>query len=112
MRLPHDEKDIRSIERGVDKGIGLAVGILLRNGVETFESCEGGTDHAFTQPTIRFYISSPGSIWKAVEILIQHGLPIYEVRITWDILDGLPTGPHGEVTFRRKMEPVKGDSHD
>ena len=38
----------------LDEGIREAVAVLVANGVETFESCEGGPGHAFPEPTIRF----------------------------------------------------------
>jgi hypothetical protein len=38
----------------VDEVIKPAVKILLEHGFNTFESCQGGEGHAFTEPTIRF----------------------------------------------------------
>lgn len=35
----------------VDAGIRREVTILSQNGIETFESCEGGPGHAFPEPT-------------------------------------------------------------
>ena len=37
------------------KGIRRAVEILQRFGIETFESCEGGIGHSYTEPTVKFY---------------------------------------------------------
>lgn len=38
----------------VDAGIREAVEILNAHGFKTFESCEGGDGHCFTNPTVRF----------------------------------------------------------
>jgi hypothetical protein len=40
---------------GLDAGILPVVQVLAQNGVETFESCEGGEGHAFYEPTVRFH---------------------------------------------------------
>ena len=50
-----------------DIGIVKAVEILKSSGIETFESCEGGADHAFTEPTIRFH-GTPEAGWRALGI--------------------------------------------
>jgi hypothetical protein len=39
----------------LDEGIKHSVEVLHRAGVETFESCQGGSGHAYTEPTIRFH---------------------------------------------------------
>lgn len=83
----------------LDKGIRKAVEILQANGIETFESCEGGEGHSYPEPTVRFY-GTPEAGWRAVGICITHGLPIACLRRAWHILDGNePTGPHWEITF-------------
>jgi len=38
----------------LDEGIREIVRTLARNHVETFESWEGGTGHAYPEPTVRF----------------------------------------------------------
>jgi hypothetical protein len=35
---------------GLDPGIAEYVRVLLAQGVETFESCQGGPGHAYTEP--------------------------------------------------------------
>ena len=37
----------------LDPKIRRIVQILRENGIETYESCEGGDDHAYTEPTVR-----------------------------------------------------------
>jgi hypothetical protein len=87
----------------MDRGIEKAVRLLLANGIETFESCEGGKGHAYPEPTIRFH-GTPEAGWRAVGICLAHGLPIAALRRVWDILDANePSGPHWEVTFRDRV---------
>jgi hypothetical protein len=38
----------------IDLGIVRAVKILRDAGFETFEACEGGGEHAYPEPTVRF----------------------------------------------------------
>jgi hypothetical protein len=39
----------------LDEGIAPMVAALAEAGIETFESCEGGLDHAYPEPTVRFH---------------------------------------------------------
>ena len=41
--------------KSLDKGIKKYVEILRSEGIETYESCEGGAGHAYFEPTICFY---------------------------------------------------------
>ena len=87
----------------LDRGIEKAVRLLQAEGVETFESCEGGKGHAFPEPTIRFH-GTPEAGWRAMGICLAHGLPILSLRRVWYVLDGNePTGPHWEITFRERV---------
>lgn len=87
----------------LDAGIRIAVERLKSSGIETFESCEGGKGHAYTEPTVRFH-GTPEAGWRAVAICLAYGLPIMSLRRVWDVLDGgEPNGPHWEITFRRKL---------
>lgn len=88
---------------GIDPGIRKAVEVLQGAQIETFESCEGSTGHAYPEPTVAFYGTLEAG-WRAVAVCIAHGLPVLSLRRVWDLLDGNePTGPHWEVTFRRRM---------
>jgi hypothetical protein len=83
----------------LDEGIMRYVMILHENGVETYESCQGGEGHAFLEPTIRFH----GNAWaglKAVAIAMEHGLPVLAVRRSYAVTDGQLTGPEWEMTFK------------
>jgi hypothetical protein len=85
-------------EPPLDTGIKDIVLTLLRNGVETFESCEGGVGHSFPEPTVRFEGDSSEGL-RALSVALAHGLPVAELRRTWGIVDGLIHGPWWVMTF-------------
>ena len=94
----------------LDRGIEKAVRTLQANGVETFESCEGGEGHAYPEPTVRFH-GSIAAGWHALAVCFDNGLPVAELRRTWPILDfNLPTGPYWEITFREKLPCAKAEN--
>tara|TARA_E500000318_G_scaffold17776_2_gene18151 strand:- start:18849 stop:19217 length:369 start_codon:yes stop_codon:yes gene_type:complete len=93
----------------LDEGIKHYVHTLHQNGIETFESCEGGDDHCFPEPTIRFY-GDRNEGFRALAIASQHGFPVSAIRKTWPIVDGEPTGPCWEITFFSKCEPLLASS--
>jgi hypothetical protein len=82
----------------LDAGILPIVKILRDNGVETFESCQGGEGHAFFEPTVRFH-GGHAEGFRALSIALQHGLGVCELRRYYSIEDGEPVGPHWEMTF-------------
>jgi len=82
----------------VDSGIKNAVLVLRSNGVETFESCEGGPGHAYPEPTVRFHGSRAEGM-RALAAAMQAGLKVAELRRVWPVLDDEPTGPWWELTF-------------
>src|ERR1700677_3924346 len=92
---------------GLDEGILSIVQVLVRNGVETFESCEGGEGHAFHEPTVRFH-GSHAEGFRALSIALQHGLKVCELRRYYSIEDGEAVGPHCEMTFLREATPPHG----
>ncbi len=87
----------------LDAGIKDAVEALWANGVETFESCEGGQGHALLQPTVRFHGQYSEGL-RALSIAIRAGLPVASLRRVWEIEDNEPCGPWWELTFT----PTKG----
>lgn len=91
---------VQKKERRIDPGIAREVEILRANGIETFESCEGGNGHPFPEPTIRFH-GGKGEGFRALAIASQHGLKTAELRRYWQIIDGEPVGPHWELVFVR-----------
>ena len=97
-----DEQDCRTWD--IDKGIVKAVHILRENGINTFESCEGGAGHSYKEPTVAF-TGTPEAGWRAVSICIAHGLPVLHLHRTWSLLDGIePNGPTWQLVFRRKID--------
>jgi hypothetical protein len=87
-------------EMRVDAGIRRAVCILRSEGIETFESCEGGPGHSFPEPTIRFH-GNNGEGFKALSVALTYALPVLAVRRTYCIVDNEPTGPYWEIVFRK-----------
>jgi len=85
-------------EPELDEGIREIVITLIKNGVETFESCEGGRGHSFPEPTVRFEGSAAAGL-RALAIAIDNGLPVSRLRRTWGMIDGVIHGPWWEMTF-------------
>ena len=79
-------------------GIARAVLILDAEGVETYESWEGGPRHSYPEPTVRFR-GTQGSGWHALSVCKDYGLPLSELRRIWSMDEGEPTGPYWELTF-------------
>lgn len=90
------EKDVYSSP--LDKGIEREVKILRENGIETFESCEGGKGHAYPEPTVRFH-GGHAEGFKALSIALEYGLKVASLRRIWTVNDGEPTGPWWELVF-------------
>lgn len=80
----------------LDPGIREVVKLLRDAGVETFESCQGGTGHAFHEPTVRFY-GHRDQGFHVLAVLLRHGIPVGALRRYWTVIDGEPVGPHWEV---------------
>lgn len=85
-------------EPPLDAGIAEVVAVLRDNGVETFESCEGGPGHAYPEPTVRFHGDTSEGL-RALAAAIKAELPVAELRRTWPIQDDEITGPWWELTF-------------
>jgi hypothetical protein len=85
----------------LDKGIAPYVDVLRAAGIETIESCEGGPDHAASEPTVWFN-GERSAGFRALAVCAEYGLPLFALRRTWPILDGEPTGPYWELVFSRK----------
>ena len=85
-------------EPPLDPGIRDIVITLITNGVETFESCEGGRGHSFPEPTVRFEGASSEGL-RALSVALENGLPVAGLRRTWGIIDGSIHGPWWELTF-------------
>jgi hypothetical protein len=83
----------------LDPGIRRAVLVLRSAGIETFESCEGGSGHAFPDPTVKFH----GGAWagyRAFAVAMEHGLPVLRMQQVHGIANGQLEGPWWELVFR------------
>lgn len=87
----------------LDLGISNEVNILVANGIETFESCEGGKGHAYLEPTVRFHGDSSEG-YKAFAIAIQYKLAVTGLRRIYTVSGSELEGPWWELTF----SPTKG----
>ena len=85
----------------MDPGIAPYVDVLDAAGIETFESCEGGEGHSMPEPTVRFH-GQRGEGFRALAVALEHGLPVLDLRRYWAIIEGEPTGPYWELTFRQR----------
>lgn len=88
-------------ESPLDPGIRDYVEILMAGGIETFESCQGGEGHCMPEPTVKFH-GGRGEGFRALAVALAHDLPVLDLRRYWSIIDGEPTGPYWELTFRQR----------
>jgi hypothetical protein len=86
------------LDMQLDRGIRRYVLLLRDAGIETFESCEGGADHPFKEPTIRFYGDSAEG-YRAFTAAKNYGLPTLSLRRYFQVVDGWLEGPWWEMTF-------------
>lgn len=84
----------------LDPGIRRYVEILVRGGIETYESCQGGEGHCYPEPTIRFH-GDMSEGFKAFDIARKHALPVSSFQRIWVVIDGEPVGPKWEMVFHR-----------
>lgn len=98
LELPTDEIE------GIDAGVREYVRLLRAQSVETYESCEGGAGHAFSETTIAFH-GSVSEGFRALSVAMLHQLPVRELRRVWRMEDGEPVGPSWHLVFFRQCEP-------
>ena len=107
------ELGVRTPEMGLgrplDPGITLAVKLLRDAGIEPFEACEGGAEHAYPEPTVRFE-ASPAAAWRALDLLAAVNLPVRRLSQTWghsELEDHKAADhdipPFWEITFYEKL---------
>lgn len=95
--------------QALDPLIREVVRVLRAGGVETYESCQGGDGHAYTEPTVRFH-GEYGAGFRAFGIAKDNGMPVAELRRGYSVLDGELVGPHWEMTFVAKKLPAWNES--
>lgn len=82
----------------LDKGIEREVRVLRAEGIETFESCEGGEGHAYPEPTVAFH-GNYADGFRAYATARENDLAVSELRRVYSIEDGELKGPWWELTF-------------
>jgi len=95
----------RSQERSLPRttvGVGQNVETLAAAGIETFESCQGGEGHSMPEPTFVRFHGERGEGLRALAVALQGELPVADLRRYWSVIDGEPTGPYLELTFRQR----------
>lgn len=97
----------------LDRWISFAVKVLRDDGIETYESCQGGPGHSYPEPSIRFHGTGSDGL-RAVAAARSYGLPVFSLRRFWSMTDGELTGPQWEITFyplallkRRQLDAEK-----
>lgn len=112
LRDPHDKLPIGTLDGleafdpgGLDEGIRHYVLILLSQGIDTCQSCEGGPGHSYLEPTVEF-LGAKSEGPRAVAAALAYGLPVTELCRVWDVRDGEITGPTWRMTFN-----IKADAH-
>ena len=89
----------------LDQRIRPFVLILRSQGVEAFDSCEGGPGHPCPEPTISFYGDATAG-FKAFAAAAEHGISVKELRRLYQVAEGAwLEGPYWEMTFRDKDLP-------
>jgi hypothetical protein len=83
----------------IDAGVRRYVETLRAEGIETFDSCQGGAGHACPEPVVRFH-GNAFEGYRAFAVAMTHGLPVLSVRHVYDVIDLRLTGPWWEMTFR------------
>ena len=98
------QKDEIEFEQSLDPGIAQAVMILRKEGIETFESCQGGPGHSYLEPTIRFHGEYPEG-FRAYSVALYNGLRVHSLRRIYEHQGEELKGPWWEMTFD---VPVRG----
>jgi hypothetical protein len=100
-RGPQARKRRRRYDPPLDDGVRKYVEALAEEGVETFESCEGGNGHTYGEPTVRFH-GGLGEGFRALAVTARRGFPVTAIRRTWIVVEGEPVGPYWEIVFASK----------
>ena len=90
--------ELKNLYASLDAGIREQVEVLMSNGLETYESCEGGRDHAYPEPTVRFH-GERSEGWRALSVALSAGLKVKAIKRLWTINDGEPSGAYWEMVF-------------
>ena len=98
-----------TVPPGLDARIRPVVEMLYRNGIRTFESCEGGARHCTAEPWVRFR-GTTAEAFHAMSVVLcdpSHQLRPYRLEQAWDLFDGWPDGPVWYLRFY----PIDADTY-
>lgn len=118
-RMDLSRKELLALADEVDPGIQRAVVLLNMFNIETCQSCEGKADvdgdnpniflntskHCYPEPTVDFKGGTMDGL-KALTMLHEHGVTVFQLRRQWDVIDGEVTGPIWSITFVRRLKPM------
>jgi hypothetical protein len=85
-------------EPPLDEGIREIVLTLIAQGIQTYESCQGGAGHSYLEPTVRFEGDESEGL-RAVAVALAYGMPVARLRRVWGVTHGALHGPWREMTF-------------
>ena len=89
------------LDMPLDEGIAHAVHALRQEGIETIESCEGGAQHPFSEPTIRI-VGGSGEGFRAYGVAVRASLKPRSIARIWTVDDGELTGPYWDIIFYKE----------
>lgn len=87
------------IKDKLDEGIREYVRILMDNGVETFQSCQGGIGHPMPDPTVCFFGDKNEGL-RVLHIALKNNLPVHEVRRVYSVQEEEAQSPYWEIVFK------------
>lgn len=93
----------------LDSGICFPVKVLHAYGIETCQSCEGGSGHSYPEPTVDLLGSPrerPG--FAALHYLEAYGLEVASVSQVWNVAQGLIHETVWRIVFQ-KSHPERAD---
>lgn len=85
---------------GLDPQISTVVNLLRSQGVETCQSCQGGDEHSYPEPTVEFFGNECAG-WRALAVALAYAMPVFHLRREWTIEAGVPVGPLWAMTFMK-----------
>lgn len=86
----------------LDAGIESSVRYLRKYGVETYESCEGGPNHAYPYPSVRFHGDAAEGLRVAALCLVSSPRIPAQLARVYDIRGGELHGPYWEIQFGKE----------
>lgn len=99
----HVRIETETFDPPLDPGIESVVFALRSQGVDTFESCEGGLGHAYDRPTVRFHFGDETLGLRAARFLTRCGYRVVQLPKLWQReSDGASlAGPYWEILLAR-----------